>query len=329
MKLTVFSAKSYDRTALDAANEDRGHEISYLEARLDADTAGLAEGSDAICIFVNDEAKDGIVDRLADVGVKGIALRCAGFNNVELEPAQRRGIRVVRVPAYSPHAVAEHTLGLILALNRKLHRAYSRVREHNFELRGLLGFDLHGKTVGVIGTGRIGIEVCRILKGFGCTVLAYDLFPNDEVKQLGCEYVELDRLFRESRIITLHCPLTPETHHLINADAIEKMRDDVMIVNASRGAVIETPAAIEGLKSRKIGHLALDVYEEEEVFFEDVSNEVLQDDMLARLLTFPNVLVTGHQAFFTAEALGNIAETTLANIDDLAADRDCPNEVKA
>lgn len=328
MRISVFSAKPYDRRFLDAANARHGHELRYFEAKLGGDTVGLAEGSDAVCVFVNDKVDAATIESLAGLGVKRIALRCAGFNNVDLTAAKRHGIPVARVPAYSPHAVAEHTIGLVLALNRHVHRAYNRVREHNFDLQGLLGFDLHGKTAGVVGTGKIGVEVVKILRGFGCEVLAYDVRENDAAKQAGARYVSIDDLFARSRIITLHCPLTPETRHLIDAKAIAKMPRGVMIVNASRGAVIDTKAVIDALKSGQIGYLAIDVYEEEEIFFQDVSDRVLQDDLLARLLTFPNVLVTGHQAFFTEEALANIAEATLSNLDDLAAGRPCPNEVR-
>lgn len=327
MKITVFSTKPYDRRFLALANERHGHELRFLEVRFARESAPLAAGSDAVCIFVNDSADAAAIEVLAEADVKAIALRCAGFNNVDLAAAQRHGIVVVRVPAYSPHAVAEHTVGLILTLNRRIHRAYNRVREHNFDLQGLLGFDLHGKTVGVVGTGKIGIEVIRILRGFGCEVLAYDVAENPAAKEAGGRYVPLDDLLARSRVVSLHCPLTPETHHLIDAAAIAKMPAGVMIVNTSRGAVIETKAVIEALKSGRIGALALDVYEEEDVFFQDVSDQVLQDDSLARLLTFPNVLITGHQAFFTEEALTNIAETTLSNLDDVAAGRRCPNEL--
>jgi D-lactate dehydrogenase len=277
---------------------------------------------------VNDRADAAVVEALASQGVRVIALRCAGFNNVDLDAAKTHGLTVVRVPAYSPHAVAEHTVGLILTMNRQIHRAYNRVREHNFDLQGLLGFDLHGKTAGVVGTGKIGVEVIRILRGFGCEILAADPFENPAARDAGARYVPLDELFARSRVISLHCPLTPQTFHLIDEKAIAKMPRGVMIVNTSRGAVIDTRAVIDGLKSGQIGSLALDVYEEENVFFQDVSDRVLQDDLLARLLTFPNVLITGHQAFFTEEALTNIAETTLANLDDLAAGRSCPNEVR-
>jgi D-lactate dehydrogenase len=261
---------------------------------------------------VNDVFDAGVVGALADGGTRVIALRCAGFNNVDLEACKEKGIAVVRVPAYSPNAVAEHTVALLLALNRQIHRAYNRVREGNFALEGLIGFDMIGKTAGVIGTGKIGAAVCRILQGFGCRVLAHDPYPNEE---LGLEYVPLDRIYAEADIVTLHLPLSVASHHLIGTDAIAKMRQGVVLINTSRGGLLDTRAVIEGLKSGKIGRLGLDVYEEEgPLFFEDHSQRVLQDDVFARLLTFPNVLITGHQAFLTAEALTQIAETTLGNL---------------
>ena len=322
MRVTVFSTRPYDRRFLDQANGDHRHELVYQEAKLNGETASLADGSEAVCLFVNDRADAAVIESLTSLGVKAIVLRCAGFNNVDLEAAAKHALTVARVPAYSPHAIAEHTLGLILTLNRQIHRAYNRVREHNFDLQGLLGFDLHGKTVGVVGTGKIGLEVVRILCGFGCEVLASDPFENEEVRQAGARYVPLDELLSRSRIVTLHCPLTPETFHLINEKSIAGMPAGVMIVNTSRGAVIDTRQVIAALKSGRIGSLAIDVYEEEDDFFENVSDRILQDDVLARLLTFPNVLVTGHQAFFTEEALTNIAATTLSNLDDLAAGRE-------
>ncbi|WP_145361564.1 2-hydroxyacid dehydrogenase [Alienimonas californiensis] len=327
MQIALFSAKPYDREFFAAAAEGSPHEVRFVEATLSADTAPLAEGADAVCIFVNDRCDAAAANALADLGVKAIALRCAGFNNVDLDAAQDRGLAVVRVPAYSPHAVAEHTLGLILCLNRRIHRAYNRVREHNFALSGLLGFDLYGKTCGVVGTGAIGTCVVQILRGFGCRVLAVDPKQNPDALAAGAEYVDLPRLLAESDVITLNCPLNDATLRLIDADALAAMKPGVMLVNVSRGAVVDHAAVLAGLKSGKIGSLALDVYEEEEVFFRDVSDETLADDQLARLLTFPNVLVTGHQAFFTREALTAIAETTLANLSDVEAGRDCPNRV--
>ncbi|MBB3021106.1 D-lactate dehydrogenase [Microvirga lupini] len=315
MHVTVFSTKPYDRRFLEAANATAGHSLSFLEARLSFATSGLASGAKAVCAFVNDEVNASVLASLAAGGVKLVALRAAGFNNVDLEAARREGITVARVPAYSPHAVAEHTVALILTLNRNIHRAYNRVREGNFALDGLLGFDLAGKTAGVVGTGKIGELVCRILTGFGCTVLAYDLQPNSACEQMGVRYGPLKELLSLSDIVTLHCPLTPATHHLIDAKVLARMKRGVMLINTSRGAVIDTRAVLRGLKDGTIGYLGLDVYEEEaDFFFEDLSQRFIDDDVFARLLTFPNVLITGHQAFFTQEALANIAETTITNI---------------
>jgi len=315
MRIAVFSAKPYDRAFLDAANQEGAHQIRYLEARLSAETAVLAEGHDAVCAFVNDELGRANLEALAGRGVRLVALRCAGFNNVDLAAAEALGVRVARVPAYSPHAVAEHAVALMLTLNRQIHRAYNRVREGNFRLDGLLGFDLHGKRVGVIGTGKIGEIVCRILSGFGCDVVAQDVAPNPACEALGVRYVPFDELFSTSHIVTLHCPLSPRTHHLIDARAIAAMRRGVTIVNTSRGAVVDTRAVLKGLKSGQVGDLGLDVYEEEaDLFFEDLSDRAIADDMFARLLTFPNVLITGHQGFFTREAMTAIAETTMANV---------------
>ena len=315
MHVTVFSTKPYDRQFLEAANAKAGHSLSFLEARLSVETVSLAKGAGAVCAFVNDEVNAVVLAGLASMGVKLVALRAAGFNNIDLEAARRQGITVARVPAYSPYAVAEHTIALILTLNRKTHRAYNRVREGNFALEGLLGFDLVGKTAGVVGTGKIGEVVCRILTGFGCTVLAHDPQPNAACEQMGVRYMPPDELLSLSDIITLHCPLTPATHHLINTKALERMKRGVMLINTSRGAVIDTRAVLRGLKDGTIGHLGLDVYEEEaDLFFEDLSHRFIGDDVFARLLTFPNVLITGHQAFLTEEALTNIAETTIENI---------------
>lgn len=315
MKIAMFSTKGYDRAFFDRVRADFGHEIHYFESRLTPETVPLVEGFEGVCVFVNDQVDGEVLKGLEERGVKLVALRCAGFNQVDLERAEELGVTIVRVPAYSPYAVAEHTLALVLALNRQIHRAYNRVREGNFALDGLLGFDMHKKTVGIVGTGQIGRVFASLLSGFGCELLAYDPYPNQAAVELGVKYVELSELFARSHIISLHCPLTPETHHLIDAQAIEQMRKGVMIVNTSRGAIIDTRVVIEGLKSEKIGSLALDVYEEEaDLFFEDLSDRVIQDDIFARLLTFPNVLITGHQGFFTSEALENIAATTLANI---------------
>jgi D-lactate dehydrogenase len=328
MKVAVFSTKSYDRMFLEAANAGYGHELIFFEPHLNRETSILAAGFPAVCAFVNDQLDATVLTALARQGTRLIALRCAGFNNVDLAAARDLGLKVVRVPAYSPHAVAEHTVALILSLNRKIHRAYARVREGNFALDGLLGFDLYRKTVGIIGTGKIGTVVANIMKGFGCHLLGYDPYPNSECKEVGVRYVSLAQLFVESDIITLHCPLTPETHHLIDTKALNQMKSGVVLINTSRGAVIDTQAVINALKSGKVGCLGLDVYEEEaDLFFKDLSNLVIQDDVFARLLTFPNVIITGHQAFFTREALENIAETTLANITDCEQGRACPNEV--
>jgi D-lactate dehydrogenase len=314
MQIVFFSTKSYDRESFRRAAGVASHELVYLEPRLTAATARLAEGADAACVFVNDEVSRDVLATLHQLGLKLLLLRSSGFNHVDLKAATDHQITVMRVPAYSPHAVAEHAIALLMTLNRKIHRASNRVREGNFSLDGLLGFDLVGKTLGVVGTGKIGQVMCRIATGFGCEVLAYDLHPNDECRQLGVRYVPLEDLYARSHVISLHCPLVPATHHLINDAAVASMRQGVVIVNTSRGALIDTAAAIRGLKSRQLGGLALDVYEEEgDLFFEDLSSEVIQDDIFARLLTFPNVLVTGHQAFFTQEALQTIAETTLKN----------------
>ncbi|MCC5979651.1 MAG: 2-hydroxyacid dehydrogenase [Salinarimonas sp.] len=315
MKVCVFSTKPYDRTYLDAANREARHELCYLEAPLRTETAVLASDAQAVCAFVNDTLDRNVLEKLAAQDIKLVALRCAGFNHVDLEAAQALGITVARVPAYSPHAVAEHTLALVLSLNRRIHKAHNRVRENNFNLDGLIGFDLNEKTVGIIGTGQIGAITAAIFQGFNCRVIAHDVAPNPDCEARGISYVDLDTLFAQSDIISLHCPLTPETRHLINADAIARMKSSVMIVNTSRGAVIDTKAVIDALKQGRIGALALDVYEEEgDLFFRDLSSDILSDDVFARLLTFPNVLITGHQAFFTHEALTNIAETTIGNI---------------
>ncbi len=329
LKVLVFSTKEYDKAFLQEAALVTDFQLKFVEARLNQETAPLARGYPAICAFVNDVVDEAVIKELVAGGTKFVALRCAGFNNVNLHAAQEQGLCIARVPAYSPYAVAEHTVGLMLTLNRKIHRAYLRIREGNFALGGLLGFDLHGKTVGVIGTGKIGALVCKSMAaGFGCRVLAYDVNENPEVRTLGAEYTTLDRIFEESDIITLHCPLMPETYHLINAESLAKMKEKVMIVNTSRGALIDAAAAVEALKDGHLGALGLDVYEEEaDLFFEDLSNEVIRDDVFARLLTMPNVLITGHQAYFTREALQNIARTTIGNLADYVAGRPCPNAV--
>ena len=317
MDVAVYSTKPYDRQFLDTANAAIGgrHCLVYLEARLSPATAVLAGGAGAACLFVNDQADETVLGEFARAGTGLLALRSAGFNNVDLAAAQRLGVSVARVPAYSPDAVAEHTMAMILSLNRGIHRAYARVREGNFALEGLLGFDMKGRTVGVVGTGRIGAAVARILLGFGCRVLAHDPAPDPDCAAAGVAYVPFGELLAASDIVTLHCPLTPRTRHLIDAEAIGRMARGAMLINTGRGALVDTQAVIAGLKSGAIGRLGLDVYEEEgDLFFQDLSGQVIQDDVFARLLTFPNVLVTGHQAFFTAEALAAIAETTIGNI---------------
>lgn len=314
MKIAMFSTKPYDRRFFESANDASGHDLTFFEPRLTLETASLSAGFDAVCVFVNDTADAAVLEKLASQGTRLIALRCAGYNNVDLAAADRLGVTVARVPVYSPYAVAEHTLALILALNRKVHRAYNRVREGNFAIEGLLGFDLNGKTVGLVGTGRIGQIMAKICTGFGCAVIAFDMKPDAACEAMGVRYVGFEQLVETSDILSLHCPLTPKTHHLISADVVAKMKPGVMLVNTSRGGLIDAQAVIGGLKSGRIGSVALDVYEEEgDVFFEDLSGEVLQDDVLARLLTFSNVLITSHQAFFTQEAMREIAKTTLAN----------------
>jgi D-lactate dehydrogenase len=328
LRVGVFSTKRYDRDFLINANVTHGHSLTFLEARLSEETISLVENFDAVCVFVNDNVNHRVLASLQERGVELVALRCAGFNNVNLRAASELGIKVVRVPAYSPHSVAEHTLGLMLCLNRQYHRAYNRVREGNFSIDGLMGFDLSRRTIGVVGTGKIGETLCHLLSGFRTRILAYDIQPNPACEELGVQYVDFDTLLEESDIVTLHCPLTPETHHLINDASIHLMREGTMLINTSRGGLLDTQAVIRGLKHGKIGYLGLDVYEEEEdLFYEDLSSSVLQDDVFARLLTFPNVLVTGHQAFFTEEALGNIATTTIKNITEFATKGICRNEV--
>ncbi|AMV36573.1 2-hydroxyacid dehydrogenase [Planctomyces sp. SH-PL62] len=329
MQVAVFSAKSYDRKFLDAAAEGTGHQLRYFEARLAHDTAGLARGFPAVCIFVNDEADAAALRALKDGGTGLLACRCAGVNQVDLNAARDLGVTVTRVPAYSPHAVAEYAVGLILTLNRNIHRAYNRVREGNFALDGLMGFDLFGKTVGVVGTGKIGSLTASILKGFGCEILAHDTYVNPACTAIGARYVGLDELLAASDVVTLHCPLTPETHHLVNARTLAAMKPGAMLINTSRGDVIDTGAVVDALKSGRLGYLGLDVYEEEEgYFFEDFSSRVIKDDVLARLLTFPNVLITGHQAFFTREAIGNISRTVVESLTNFEQGRALPNWVE-
>ncbi|OUM34362.1 hydroxyacid dehydrogenase [Pseudomonas sp. 1239] len=320
MQALLFSSQHYDQDSFSSAPGATQLALHFQGARLTEDTAALAEGYEVVCAFINDDLSAPVLTRLKAGGTHLIALRSAGYNHVDLAAAKRLGLTVVRVPAYSPHAVAEHAVALILALNRRLHRAYNRTREGDFSLHGLTGFDLHGKTVGVVGTGQIGLAFARIMAGFGCQLLAYDPYPNPEVEALGARYLDLPELLRESRIISLHCPLTPQTRHLINPQSLASLQLGAMLINTGRGALVDTPALIDALKSGQLGYLGLDVYEEEaQIFFEDRSDLPLQDDVLARLLTFPNVIVTAHQAFLTREALAAIAATTLENIARWAA----------
>lgn len=330
MKIAIYSTKQYDRKFLEKANQQFGYELEFFNFMLSAQTAKTAVGSQAVCIFVNDDGGREVLTELAQLGVKTLALRCAGFNNVDLEAAKALGINVVRVPAYSPEAVAEHAVGLMLSLNRRIHRAYQRTRDANFSLEGLIGFNLHQRTAGIVGTGKIGIATMRILKGFGMKLLAFDPYPNPQALELGAQYVDLQTLYAQSDVISLHCPLTPENHHLLNADAFSQMKDGVMIVNTSRGGLIDSQAAIDALKQQKIGALGMDVYENErDLFFVDKSNDVILDDVFRRLSSCHNVLFTGHQAFLTEEALLSISQTTLSNIKQLAQGEPCTNQLDA
>lgn len=326
MKIAVYSTKQYDRKYLQQVNEDYGFEIEFFDFLLSETTAKNAAGYESVCIFVNDDGSRRVLEELAALGVKFVALRCAGFNNVDLDAAAELGIKVVRVPAYSPEAVAEHAVGMMMTLNRRIHRAYQRTRDANFSLEGLIGFNMHGRTAGVIGTGKIGVAVLRILNGFGMRLLAFDPYPNPQAVELGAEYVDIETLFSQSDVITLHCPLTAENHHLLNEDAFAKMKQGVMVINTSRGGLIDSQAATEALKQQKIGALGMDVYENErDLFFEDKSNDVIQDDVFRRLSACHNVLFTGHQAFLTAEALTSISHTTLENLRLLEKGEPCDN----
>ena len=327
-KIAFFGAKPYDIASFDKVNEKYNYDIRYYKGHLNPNNVVLTQDTDAVCIFVNDTADAAVIDAMVDNGVKLLALRCAGFNNVDLKAAKGK-LPVVRVPAYSPYAVAEYSLALMLSLNRKIHRASWRTRDGNFSLNGLMGFDMHGKTIGIIGTGKIAKILIRLLKGFGMRILAYDLYPDMKFAgEEGISYVSLDELYRESDIISLHCPLTDQTKYMIDKDSIDKMKEGVMIINTGRGQLINTNDLIEGLKEKKIAAAGLDVYEEEgEYFYEDKSDKIIDDDVLARLLSFNNVIVTSHQAFFTKEALHNIAETTLQNIEDFRCHRPLVNEV--
>lgn len=317
MKVAIFSTKSYDKEYLDKANTEAKHELVYFESSLKEHSVKLTEGFNAVCVFVNDRLNAEVIRSMAGLNVKLIALRCAGFNNVDIPVAVDNNIKVLRVPAYSPHAVAEHAVALILTLGRKTHKAYNRVREGNFSLVRLTGFDIYGKTVDVIGTGKIGSIFASIMKGFGCDVIAYDQFRNDALEKSGIRYVSLHELLSESDIISLHCPLTPETNHMINTDTLHLMKEGVMLINTSRGKLIDSDAAIEALKKGKLGYLGIDVYEQEDkLFFKDLSETIIQDDKLLRLQSFPNVLITAHQAFFTDNALTQISLTTIKNLTD-------------
>lgn len=329
LRIAFFDAKSYDIESFNAVNKDYNFDIRYYQERLSISTVPLAKGADVVCIFVNAECDAKVIDELVNNGVKLVALRCAGFNNVDLKAAEGR-IRVTRVPAYSPHAVAEYAVSLMLSLNRKIYRAVNRTHEGNFTLHGLLGFDMYGKTAGIIGMGRIAKELIKILHGFGMNVMAYDLYPDHEfAKQYDVKVVGLDELYTHSDIISLHCPLTPDTKFLINKDSIAKMKKGVMIINTGRGKLIHTEDLIEGLRSKQVGSAGLDVYEEErDYFYEDRSDKMIDDDVLARLLMVPNVVLTSHQAFFTAEALHNIAISTLNSVKEFADGKDLTCEVK-
>lgn len=331
MKIAVFDTHSYDRQALTTANQHFGHQLEYFEERLHDKTVELAQGFEAVCPFVNCRLTDKVLARLKDIGVRIVVLRASGYNGINIPAASKLGLKVLTVPAYSPEAVAEHNFALLLSLVRKIHRAYNRVRDLNFSLDGLEGFNLHGRTYGLIGTGRIGQCAARIAKGFGCTIIAYDPFPNDAAaKDIGFSYVSFNELLEKADVISLHLPLSAQTHHLINEAAIARMKPGALLINTSRGGLVDSAALIDALKSGQIGGVGLDVYEMEEgVFFHDLSSQQLQDDVLARLMTFPNVLITSHQGFLTREALANIAETTLGNATAFERGEPLKNEVKA
>ncbi|CAI8197652.1 MAG: D-lactate dehydrogenase [Marinobacterium sp. xm-d-530] len=328
MKALVFSSRKDEKSFLINAFESSGHEVKFEEVHLNRKTAELAVGFDAVVVFVNDQLDEACLKRLAELGVTTVALRCAGYNNVNLDAAKRLGLSVVRVPAYSPYAVAEHALTLLMSLNRHVHKAYNRVREGNFLLDGLLGRDIHGKTVGVVGTGNIGSVFCQIMRGFDCRLLAFDPNPSQDLIEQGVEYVDLDSLLKQSDFISLHCPLMPQTHHVISERALALMKPTAVLINTSRGGLVDTKAVINSLKKGALSGLAIDVYEEEaDLFFEDQSNQVIADDDLMRLMTFPNVIVTGHQAFLTEEALINIAQTTANNLTCLEQNASCENQL--
>lgn len=328
MKVAIFSTQSYEREYFDKFNINSQHELIYFEASLNADTTDLAKGFEAVCIFVGDKMDKKAIEKLAKIGVKLIDLRSAGFNHVDIETAQKEGIKILRVPAYSPQAVAEHAVALILALNRKTHKVYNRVREGNFSLENLMGFNLFEKTVGVIGTGKIGVAFCKIMLGFGCKVVAYDLIESEELKAQGIEYKHFDDVLKESDIISLHCPLTPKTHHFFNSIVFDTMKKGAMLINTSRGGLIKTEHAAIALKNKQLGYLGIDVYEQEEgLFFKDLSESIIQDDLFERLMTFHNVIITPHQGFFTHEAVEQITKITLKNFTDFEKGSYLENEV--
>ncbi|WP_159466840.1 2-hydroxyacid dehydrogenase [Dyadobacter sp. 3J3] len=330
MKVAFFSTKSYDKEYFNKFNHENFHELTFFEVPLNHQTASLTAGFEAVCVFVNDEIDEKTIEIISANGIKVVALRCAGFNNIDLKSAKSKNLKVLRVPAYSPESVAEHATALILTLNRKTHKAYNRVREGNFSIENLTGFNLSGKTVGVIGTGLIGASFCKIMLGFGCKVLAYDIQESVDLKEKGVQYKKLEEVLIQSNIISLHCPLTPETAHIVNAGSISKMKDGVMLINTSRGALINAQDAIDGLKTGQIGYMGIDVYEQEaDLFFQDLSESVIQDDVIARLISFPNVLITGHLGFFTKEALEEIATITLSNLSDFENVLMLKNEIKS
>jgi D-lactate dehydrogenase len=327
MIVSFFSTQSYDKTFFDRHN--KMNEIRYFEVALTEQTAALAKGSQAVCVFVNDKITEGVIQQLSKMGISLIVLRCAGYNNVNLEAAKQHGLVIVRVPAYSPHAVAEHAVALILTLNRKTHKAYNRIREGNFSLDRLIGFDLYQKNVGVVGTGKIGEAFCRIMLGFGCKVWAYDVTENADLTKQGVVFTSLENLLKQSDIISLHCPLNDATHHLINTESLKTMKQGAMLINTGRGALIDTQAVVDALKIGQLGYLGIDVYEQEDkLFFRDFSESIIQDDLILRLMSFPNVLITAHQAFFTEEALTQIATITLQNIRDFEEKKHLANQVQ-
>ena len=330
MKIAVFSAKLYDRDFLSAANASAGHQLRFFDALLDQESVALAAGYEAVCIFVNDRADAEVLKALAAGGTRLVALRCTGFNNVDLKAAEQLGLKVVRVVTYSPYSVAEHAVALLQAINRKIHRAYNRTRDSNFALDGLMGFDLHGKTVAVVGTGKIGCVFTKIMLGFGCRVIGYDKYPSKAFTDLGATYAQPGEIGAQADIISLHCPLTPETHHIVNAETLARAKRGALLINTSRGGLIDTEATIEALKSGQLGGLAIDVYEQEaDLFFRDLSSTIVADDVFQRLLSFPNVIVTGHQAFFTEEAVTTICQTTINSVSEFAEGRPLSNEIKA